>query len=548
MVRTPRILLGLALVAAAAAHAPRADAAIEGYCWPMSAAPGEVVSFMVSSTSDYTVSFARYERDGDSNTSIPVTAPMPVTGGAQPVPPDAWEGCGWSTSFQFTIPNDWDSGIYGAECSAPGSSTFRIMFVVKPDPADRGDFFVLANTNTWNAYNKYGGRSKYTNPPAHYCSFLRPNVSARSNGSGQNHITRAELWVLDWLAASGYRVDVYADLDFHLGIQDVQDYKGFILNTHPEYWTHEMLDRLEAYLAGGGTVLYLGGNGVYERIVFSPDGTVLEMFPENFCGDLSCRRESFFRNHDPPRSEREILGVAYRSDGFQTFAPFEVLMAGHRFFDGTGVQNGDLIGASGLNGGGASGWEMDTSIPGLAPDGVMVSAYGSDDRGSPPANLELLARGTNEGGYGADMTWYGTGAGGGVFAAGSLSFGGSLVLDPVLQQIVRNVLDEVLAGPLAVDHVAPPGARPALRNAPNPFVSATTIRFDHPRAGPVRLAIFDVTGRRVRTLLDAAVAAGLQSVAWDGRDDAGRRVGAGVYMARLDADGVAATLRVLRVR
>jgi len=547
MSRISRIPLAVAACAATLLASP-AGAAIEGYCWPLSAAPGEVVSFMVSSSTDFSVTFARYERSGDSNTSIPVTSPMPVTGVEQPVPADAWEGCGWNTSFQFAIPNDWASGIYGAECSAPGTSTFRVTFVVKPRPDDRGDFAVLANTNTWNAYNKYGGRSKYTNPPAHYCSFLRPNSSARANGAGPNHVTRAELWVLDWLADSGYRVDVYADRDFHLGIPDFQDYRALILNTHPEYWTHEMYDRLEAYLAGGGSVLYAGGNGVYERVVFSPDGTVLEAFPQNFCGDLSCRRESFFRNHDPPRCERAVLGVAYRSDGFQTYAPFEVLQAGHRFFDGTGVQNGDPVGAAGLNGGGASGWEMDTSIPGPAPDGVMVSAYGSDDRGSPPPNLELLARGTNEGGYGADMTYYETGAGGGVFAAGSLSFGGSLVVDPVLQQVVRNVLDEFLSGPLAVGAPAGSAAGARLSCAPNPFAGATTLRFERPPAGRVRLAIFDVTGRRVRTLLDGNPGAGAGSATWDGRDDGGRPVGAGVYVARLEAGGAATTRRMLRVR
>jgi hypothetical protein len=45
------------------------------------------------------------------------------------------------------------------------------------------------------------------------------------------------------------------------------------------------------------------------------------------------------------------------------------------------------------------------------------------------------------------MTYYDTAAGGFVFAAGSLTFGGSLVEDPKLQAIVRNVLDECLAAP-----------------------------------------------------------------------------------------------------
>jgi hypothetical protein len=88
---------------------------------------------------------------------------------------------------------------------------------------------------------------------------------------------------------------------------------------------------------------------------------------------------------------------------------------------------------------------MDTSLAGPAADGIIVSANGNDDRGAPPANLVLLARGANAGGFGADMTYYETPAGGRVFSVGSISFGGSLADDSVLQQIVSNVLNAALA-------------------------------------------------------------------------------------------------------
>ena len=83
-----------------------------------------------------------------------------------------------------------------------------------------------------------------------------------------------------------------------------------------------------------------------------------------------------------------MLGVAYRSDCYPTYGGLRVLDAAHRFFAGTGASNGDTVGVSGINGGGASGWEMDTSIPGLAADGVIVTCSGADDRGSPPANID----------------------------------------------------------------------------------------------------------------------------------------------------------------
>jgi hypothetical protein len=69
--------------------------------------------------------------------------------------------------------------------------------------------------------------------------------------------------------------------------------------------------------------------------------------------------------------------------------------------------------------------------------------------------------------------------------------------------------------------------------APNPFRAATTIRFSVAAAGPATLAIHDVGGRLVRTLLDAALVPGDRRVVWDGRDDAGRALASGVYFYRL---------------
>lgn len=70
---------------------------------------------------------------------------------------------------------------------------------------------------------------------------------------------------------------------------------------------------------------------------------------------------------------------------------------------------------------------------------------------------------------------------------------------------------------------------------PNPFNPSTKIAFDLPQAAPVRLAIFDLRGARVRTLIDEALPAGPHVRTWDGRDDAGQGVASGVYFIRLDA-------------
>lgn len=77
----------------------------------------------------------------------------------------------------------------------------------------------------------------------------------------------------------------------------------------------------------------------------------------------------------------------------------------------------------------------------------------------------------------------------------------------------------------------------ALRqNHPNPFSPATTIRYELAGQSQVRLQIFDVSGRHVRTLADNQIEdAGTHVVHWDGTDDQGRSVGNGVYFYRLSA-------------
>jgi hypothetical protein len=111
------------------------------------------------------------------------------------------------------------------------------------------------------------------------------------------------------------------------------------------------------------------------------------------------------------------------------------------------VVNGDLVGASGLNlgfgNGKASAWEVDTR-DGLGATTVPVDCA-TEDAVIPPSplpdGLVVLASGeADDKGPGAEMVFYEHPGGGIVFSVGSLTFGGSLVVDPALQQLVRNVL------------------------------------------------------------------------------------------------------------
>ncbi|MEZ5064919.1 MAG: S8 family serine peptidase [bacterium] len=95
---------------------------------------------------------------------------------------------------------------------------------------------------------------------------------------------------------------------------------------------------------------------------------------------------------------------------------------------------------------------------------------------------------------------------------------------------------------------APTYATSLLPSVPNPFREETTVRFSLARRGPVSLDVFDVQGRRVRSLVSGPVDAGRHQAVWDGRDSGGQRVASGVYFVRLDVAGGAKQRKVLRIR
>lgn len=133
-------------------------------------------------------------------------------------------------------------------------------------------------------------------------------------------------------------------------------------------------------------------------------------------------------------------------------------------------------------------------------------------------------------------------------AAGDVFFTGAIHVPADVY--VAKIEDDFVAGA--------PGDAPGRRasglrlqaSAPNPFANTTHLTFHLPESasGSATLAVLDVTGRRVRTLLSGARAAGPHTVAWDGTDARGQAVPAGVYYYRLAYDGQTRSQPVLLVR
>ncbi len=104
------------------------------------------------------------------------------------------------------------------------------------------------------------------------------------------------------------------------------------------------------------------------------------------------------------------------------------------------------------------------------------------------------------------------------------------------------------AATTAVDGAAPPPALALVLRSRSPARAGAAFEIALPRPARVTLAVFDAGGRRVRTLLAGALAAGTHTVAWDLRDDAGRAADDGLYFAELAAGGAARTVRLAVVR
>ena len=104
-----------------------------------------------------------------------------------------------------------------------------------------------------------------------------------------------------------------------------------------------------------------------------------------------------------------------------------------------------------------------------------------------------------------------------------------------------------IIGPVVVG-----GATPTVawlgRAAPNPARDGTTFSFGLPRDGRIEFSLFDVRGRRIRSVWSGNTTAGVHSMRWDGRDDAQHAVGSGVYYYRLRYEGKDLAGQVLVMR
>jgi N,N-dimethylformamidase len=310
-----------------------------------------------------------------------------------------------------------------------------------------------------------------------YASWHRPMLNLRIGyvtypypdirGSGLRHYP-ADSHLLAWLEHKGHAYDIITDWELHHeGHALLKQYQTVLTGSHPEYHTAEMLDALTAYRDGGGRFGYLGGNGFYWKIALNPEkpGVIEIRRAEGGIRAWAAEVGEYYnafdgqygglwrRNGRPPQ---KLAGVGFSAQGNFVGSHYRLRPEAQNprvawMFAGI---TGDKIGAHGLSGHGAAGFELDRADKKLGtPAHAVVMASSEDHPPEAPWVLvpeeQLTHLTTTIPGakprdlIHADLTFFETPNGGAVFSVGSITFCGSLPtnrFDNDISQLLDNVV------------------------------------------------------------------------------------------------------------
>ncbi len=440
---------------------------VEGYTGQVSYRVGDEVTLHVSTTAPtYVLEIARLGAAREI-----VMTKTAVKGAAHPVPENASShGCGWPVSFKFTLPEDWKSGYYqvSLRVSDNGGSFVQrnrrtaeggCFFIVRPaQPGQRTKILLQLASNTYNAYNTWGGFSLYSfnaraKVQGHRVSFLRPPSSQYASW---------EQPFVAWAEGNGYALDFCANSDLEFHPELLASYKLVLSVGHDEYWSAKMRDHLEEFIGKGGNVAFFSGNTCCWQVRSEEDGHALvswkqwhnldPVFPS---GDHRLLT-TLWSHHLVARPENQLTGVGFLFGGYHRShgqfmdgkASYSVHRPEHWIFEGTALKRDDEFGGK-------------DTIVGYECDGCEFTLENGlplpTGRDGTPTNFTILAscpaRWAPD-----DAFWYErfdqkrVGAsivgvytrGGTVFTCGSTDWAHGLRgKDPMVERITRNVLDKL---------------------------------------------------------------------------------------------------------
>jgi N,N-dimethylformamidase beta subunit-like protein len=435
---------------------------IEGYADQTSLCPGETLRFHVSTDAPaFRIAITREGLDRGIVHQVDE-----VAGQEHPVPETAYaDGCGWPASYQLEVPASWRSGVYRARLSVlvPRGAFTRwcdqtaehsVFFVIRADqPGANAKILMQLCTNTYAAYNFWGGRSLYA---YHSRERLRASrVSLDRPGLGYyGHCTfdRWERPFVEWAEAREIPLEYACNYDLEAHPEILSHYRLILGVDHDEYWSGAMRRNAEAYLADGGNFALFSGNSVCWQVRFEAAGRCMRCHkevtdddPAYMAGqlrDLTAR----FNASEIGWPENSFTGLGWDQGGYHLShgqhmdgsGAYTVRQADHWVFEGTGLRDGDTFGG-------------EHTIVGYETDGCLYEErdrrpYPTGADGT-PRDLEILAQApasvrTGHQGCATIGFYQHQGA---FFNAGTTDWSHGLA-DPVVDRITRNVLSRLSEG------------------------------------------------------------------------------------------------------
>ena len=363
---------------------------VTGYCWPQSVSSGDSVGLHLSSSGGRPV---RVEVARVGGRREVVARADAVAAEEHATPPDASAaGCGWPVALTLEVEPQWRSGYYEVVLEIDVGDKVRrdrAFFVVRPSAGAR---VVLAlSTNTWHAYNDFGGRNLYNGgtrvamqrPMAAGYLHKPPGKGRRVTGTGapdpQNaaHVGYLQInhlsgWAgsagwpdweqpfLEWTEREGFEIGVCTNADLEEHPEVLDDAHLYLSVGHDEYWTKGMRDTVEAFVARGGNAAFFSGNTSLWQVRIEGDDRGVMVGYKGFWKDdplLGTDRETevttLWSDVLLARPENLMTGVSFTRGGYHRIGRnvtaglggYTVHRPGHWFFDGTGLGYGDVLGA-----------------------------------------------------------------------------------------------------------------------------------------------------------------------------------------------------------
>lgn len=374
---------------------------IEGYCSALSYRLGEIAGLHVSTRAErFSVTVERW---GARRDEVWSAGDLPGTYTAPPEDADS-HGCRWPVSLEIPIGPEWRSGFYLVTLIAEGGEAGRNIahtgFVVRA-AADRADMILVLATNTWNAYNTWGGRSLYTG--GRQVAFARPwsrgmlcrppterdDRKARPTRWGEDADIDGEIfqryrlergyapsvgssgWFLyerrfvEWAEAAGHRFDYAVSSDLERDPSLLDGYTTVVSVGHDEYWSAGQRDAVEAHVRKGGRFVSFSGNTMFWQVRLAEVETTgrrtmvchkysaHETDPVVASGDPD-RMTGMFADPLVGRPEASFLGggsawglyVRFGKSVARGCGGFTVYRHNHWLLEGTGLGYGDVLGAT----------------------------------------------------------------------------------------------------------------------------------------------------------------------------------------------------------